>query len=118
MAPTEILSEQHYRKFDDWFGPLGLRVAWLHGGLSKSEKKKTLDGIRNKDSLIVIGTHALVQEGVEFDRLGLAAVDEQHRFGVQQPLTPRRNSHENFPHPLSLTSPPLPPPPSTTPSPH
>ncbi len=108
MAPTEILSEQHYRKFDDWFGPLGLRVAWLHGGLSKSEKKKTLDGIRNKDSLIVIGTHALVQEGVEFDRLGLAVVDEQHRFGVQQRLTLRRKADENLPHQLMMSATPIP----------
>src|SRR5256886_16522089 len=76
MAPTEILSEQHFRKFGEWLTPLGLRTAWLHGGLTKKGKAEALK------AQIVIGTQARVQEGVGFARLGLAVVDEQHRFGV------------------------------------
>ena len=108
MAPTEILSEQHFRKFSDWFGPLGLRVTWLHGGLSKPEKKRALEGIKSMESLIVIGTHALIQERVEFDRLGLAVVDEQHRFGVQQRLTLRRKADEALPHQMMMSATPIP----------
>src|SRR4029077_2331593 len=66
MAPTEILSEQHWRKFDDWLTPLGIRLAWLHGGLARKQKKEALDDIASGRAQVVIGTHALVQEGVEF----------------------------------------------------
>jgi ATP-dependent DNA helicase RecG len=102
MAPTEILSEQHFRKFGDWFGPLGVRIGWLHAGVPKRERKEILA------SQIVIGTHALIQERVEFDRLGLAVVDEQHRFGVQQRLTLRRKADENLPHQLMMSATPIP----------
>ena len=106
MAPTEILSEQHFRKFGHWFGPLGVRIAWLHGGTPKKERE------RIADAHIVVGTHALIQEGVELARLGLAVVDEQHRFGVQQRLTLRRKAAQApepaVPHQLMMSATPIP----------
>jgi len=108
MAPTEILSEQHWRKFNEWFAPLGVRIAWLHGALSKSHKNQVLKEIRAGDVPIVIGTHALIQESVEFTRLGLAIVDEQHRFGVRQRLTLRRKADEALPHQLMMSATPIP----------
>jgi ATP-dependent DNA helicase RecG len=101
MAPTEILSEQHFRKFSEWFSPLGVGIAWLHGATAKKQKKQ-------QDAQIVIGTHALIQEGVEFARLGLAVVDEQHRFGVQQRLTLKRKADEAVPHQLMMSATPIP----------
>ena len=86
MAPTEILSEQHWRKFNEWLAPLGVRLGYLRGGMGKKEKKEMLEG------RVLIGTHALIQEGVEFSRLGLVVVDEQHRFGVEQRLALRRKA--------------------------
>ena len=112
MAPTEILSEQHFRKFREWLAPLGLRIAWLHGGLSSAEKKKVLADIKSGACQIAIGTHALVQESVDFARLGLAVVDEQHRFGVQQRLTLRRkgahSAAQAIPHQLMMSATPIP----------
>ena len=108
MAPTEILSEQHARKFTEWLEPLGLRIAWLHGSLSAAEKKRALAAIASGDAQIVIGTHALVQKGVEFARLGLAVVDEQHRFGVQQRLTLRKKGDDTSPHQLMMSATPIP----------
>src|SRR5437879_7115377 len=102
MAPTEILSEQHFRKFGEWLTPLGLRIAWLHGGLTNKRKAEA------PKAQIVIGTHALVQEGVGFARLGLAVVDEQHRFGVQQRLTLRRKGDDVVPHQLMMSATPIP----------
>jgi ATP-dependent DNA helicase RecG len=101
MAPTEILSEQHFRKFSEWFSPLGVGIAWLHGAVAKKQKKQ-------QEAQIVIGTHALIQEGVEFARLGLAVVDEQHRFGVQQRLTLKRKADEAVPHQLMMSATPIP----------
>jgi ATP-dependent DNA helicase RecG len=108
MAPTEILSEQHFRKFSEWLQPLGVRIGWLHGGLSRAEKKRVLGEIRDGTAQIAVGTHALVQEGVEFARLGLAVVDEQHRFGVQQRLTLRRKAEDTVPHQLMMSATPIP----------
>jgi ATP-dependent DNA helicase RecG len=108
MAPTEILSEQHYRKFTEWLEPLGIRIAWLHGGLKAKEKKQALAAISDGAAQITIGTHALVQEGVDFARLALAVVDEQHRFGVQQRLTLRRKADEAVPHQLMMSATPIP----------
>ncbi|HEY5898121.1 MAG TPA: ATP-dependent DNA helicase RecG [Burkholderiales bacterium] len=108
MAPTEILSEQHFRKFSEWFEPLGLRIAWLRGSLAAKEKKTVLAAAAAGDAQIVIGTHALVQEGVEFARLALAVVDEQHRFGVRQRLTLRRKADEALPHQLMMSATPIP----------
>jgi ATP-dependent DNA helicase RecG len=112
MAPTEILSEQHFRKFSEWLAPLGLRIAWLHGGLSGAQKKKILADIKSGACQIAVGTHALVQESVDFARLGLAVVDEQHRFGVQQRLTLRRkgalSAEQAIPHQLMMSATPIP----------
>jgi ATP-dependent DNA helicase RecG len=108
MAPTEILSEQHWRKFSDWLTPLGVRLAWLHGGLTRKQKKVVLDAIAKGEAQIVIGTHALVQEGVGFASLALAVVDEQHRFGVGQRLKLRRKVAEAWPHQLMMSATPIP----------
>ena len=108
MAPTEILSEQHFRKFSEWLAPLGVRIAWLHGGLSAGEKKRVQAEIASGDAQIVIGTHALVQKGVGFSRLALAVVDEQHRFGVQQRLTLRKKGDDTAPHQLMMSATPIP----------
>jgi ATP-dependent DNA helicase RecG len=108
MAPTEILSEQHWRKFSDWLSPLGIRLAWLHGGLGRKQKKQVLESIETGAAQIVIGTHALVQEGVEFASLALAVVDEQHRFGVGQRLKLRRKAGAAWPHQLMMSATPIP----------
>jgi ATP-dependent DNA helicase RecG len=110
MAPTELLSEQHYRKFREWLAPLDVPVLWLHGSLSRMEKKAILHSLRHAGATVVIGTHALVQEGVDFARLGLAVVDEQHRFGVQQRLTLRRKggATDALPHQLMMSATPIP----------
>jgi len=102
MAPTEILTEQHRRKFSEWFAPLGLRIGWLHGAVPKRSRKNELE------APIIIGTHALIQESVEFSRLGLAIVDEQHRFGVRQRLTLRRKAEDDLPHQLMMSATPIP----------
>jgi ATP-dependent DNA helicase RecG len=90
MAPTEILAEQHYRKLATWLQPLGLEIAWLTGSLKKRDKEAAIARVGAGDTAIAIGTHALIEDKVEFARLGLAIVDEQHRFGVRQRLTLRR----------------------------
>ena len=102
MAPTEILSEQHWRKFNEWLAPLGVRLGYVRGGMKKKEKAQMLEG------RVLIGTHALIQEGVEFSRLGLAIVDEQHRFGVEQRLALRKKSTGPVPHQLMMSATPIP----------
>jgi len=92
MAPTEILAEQHLRKFTEWLAPLGVPIAWLHGGLSAAEKNAVIRQLKEPKPLIAIGTHALFQKNVAFARLSLAVVDEQHRFGVQQRLALRKRA--------------------------
>ena len=84
MAPTELLAEQHARRIRSWVEPLGLRIALLTGGMAAAERRKNLAGLAAGDITLAVGTHALIQEGVEFHRLGLVVVDEQHRFGVRQ----------------------------------
>jgi len=84
MAPTEILAEQHYANFRNWFEPLGLSVVWLSGQVKGKKRAQVLQRIKNDDAQIIVGTHALFQEEVEYNRLALAITDEQHRFGVQQ----------------------------------
>ena len=86
MAPTEILAEQHYRKLSVWLQPMGIEIIWLTGSLKAKDKKAAQAAIASGEGRLVIGTHALIQEGVEFARLGLAVIDEQHRFGVKQRL--------------------------------
>ena len=89
MAPTEILAEQHYRKFSSWLAPLGIEVAWLSGSTKKLFKKQILTKIAAGEIPVVVGTHALFEDDVVFNNLGLAIIDEQHRFGVRQRLALR-----------------------------
>ncbi|TAJ80003.1 MAG: DNA helicase RecG [Gallionellaceae bacterium] len=89
MAPTEILAEQHYLKLCDWLEPLGIAPVWLSGSLKKKDKTLAAERIARGETQLAIGTHALFQKNVEFSRLGLVIVDEQHKFGVQQRLALR-----------------------------
>ncbi|HWI82776.1 ATP-dependent DNA helicase RecG [Ramlibacter sp.] len=93
MAPTEILAEQHFRKLIGWLEPLlqpaGLRVAWLTGAQKKKERTEMLALVASGEAALVVGTHAVIQDQVQFRRLGLAIIDEQHRFGVEQRLALR-----------------------------
>ncbi len=89
MAPTELLAEQTFRKFEGWFAPAGIEVAWLAGSLTKKKREVACARLAAGEASIAVGTHALFQQGVEFSRLALAIVDEQHRFGVNQRLALR-----------------------------
>jgi ATP-dependent DNA helicase RecG len=93
MAPTEILAEQHFRKLIGWLEPLlqprGLRVAWLTGAQRKKERTAMLELVASGEAALVVGTHAVIQDQVQFRQLGLAIIDEQHRFGVEQRLALR-----------------------------
>jgi ATP-dependent DNA helicase RecG len=109
MAPTEILAEQHYLKLSHWLAPLGVKIAWLAGALKGREKKKTVEAIAAGEIQFAIGTHALFQEGVEFAKLGLAIVDEQHRFGVEQRLALSSRGQAGVePHQLMMSATPIP----------
>ena len=110
MAPTELLAEQHWRNLDQWFRPLGLDVALITGSQPARTRRSALEGVANGDIRVVVGTHALFQEGIEFSRLGLIIVDEQHRFGVQQRLRLREKGSKlgRFPHQLIMTATPIP----------
>eukprot|EP01031_Cornospumella_fuschlensis_P040121 gene40121-48890_t len=89
MAPTEILADQHFRKIAAWMEPLGVKVVWLTGSLKKKEKTLATELVESGEARLVIGTHALIQDTVQFENLGLVIVDEQHRFGVAQRLALR-----------------------------
>jgi ATP-dependent DNA helicase RecG len=106
MAPTEILAEQHFRRIAQWLAPLGVRVAWLAGKLKAAEKRAVQAAVAEGAAQLVIGTHALVQDAVRFARLGLAIIDEQHRFGVAQRLALRAAAVA--PHLLMLSATPIP----------
>jgi ATP-dependent DNA helicase RecG len=110
MAPTELLAEQHWRSLDAWFRPLGLPVALLTGGQPARARRSALEAIASGEVRIVVGTHALFQEGIEFARLALVIVDEQHRFGVQQRLRLKEKGSKlgRFPHQLIMTATPIP----------
>jgi ATP-dependent DNA helicase RecG len=109
MAPTEILAEQHFRKIAAWMEPLGVKVAWLTGSLKKKEKDAAKELIESGEAKLVIGTHALIQDTVQFARLGLVIVDEQHRFGVGQRLTLRNKGSDGLvPHQLMMSATPIP----------
>ncbi len=110
MAPTELLAEQHYRTFSSWFGPLNTKVGWLSSRVSGRQRRQVLDALGSGDIHVVIGTHALFQQGVEFQRLGLIVVDEQHRFGVDQRLALRDKgtTSDCVPHQLVMTATPIP----------
>ena len=117
MAPTEILAEQHRVNFEAWLKPLGIRIAWLTGKLKGKGREVQLGAIADGSAQIIIGTHALFQEGVEFHNLGLTIIDEQHRFGVHQRLALRKKgasldgettSNGPTPHQLIMTATPIP----------
>jgi len=110
MAPTEILAEQHWRSFSDWFRPLGIEPAWLSGSQRAAARRESLEVIANGSARIVVGTHALFQEGVDFKQLGLVVIDEQHRFGVHQRMALRDKgvSSGAHPHQLVMTATPIP----------
>ncbi|TFZ06911.1 ATP-dependent DNA helicase RecG [Ramlibacter henchirensis] len=114
MAPTEILAEQHFRKLIGWLEPLltprSLTVAWLTGGQKKKERTEMLERIASGEAALVVGTHAVIQEQVQFKRLALAIIDEQHRFGVAQRLALRGKMNEpgQEPHLLMMSATPIP----------
>jgi ATP-dependent DNA helicase RecG len=112
MAPTEILAEQHYRKFSAWLAKLGIDVAWIAGGLKKRDKAQALEAVESGRIRVAVGTHALFQEEVRFHDLALAIVDEQHRFGVHQRLALRmkgsRTKNDVQPHQLMMSATPIP----------
>ena len=112
MAPTEILGEQHFNKFSGWLTTLGVSVVWLAGKLKRKQKREALAQITAGEAQIVIGTHALIQDEVEFRNLGLAIVDEQHRFGVRQRLALRlkgaKSGAATQPHQLMMSATPIP----------
>jgi ATP-dependent DNA helicase RecG len=105
LAPTEILAEQHYLKLRDWLEPLGIMPVWLSGSLKKKDKQLAAERIATGETLLAIGTHALFQEQISFDKLGLAIVDEQHKFGVQQRLALRNKGIAEVPAPGGCTEP-------------
>jgi len=114
MAPTEILAEQHYQKLSVWFEPLGIQVAWLSGSQKKKERQTVLAVIESGEAMLAVGTHALFQDQVNFHQLGLAIIDEQHRFGVHQRLALRMkgvqasDKSEKVPHQLMMSATPIP----------
>lgn len=109
MAPTEILADQHFRKIAAWLEPLGVKVAWLTGSLKKKEKEAAYAMVESGEAQLVIGTHAIIQDAVQFAKLGLIIVDEQHRFGVGQRLTLRNKGNgDNVPHQLMMSATPIP----------
>ncbi|HOY69488.1 MAG TPA: ATP-dependent DNA helicase RecG [Methylotenera sp.] len=107
MAPTEILAEQHYQKISGWLTPLNISIAWLTGSQTKKEREAALQAIAQGSAQLVVGTHALFQDAVQFNKLGLAIIDEQHRFGVQQRLALRKKG-EPEPHQLMMSATPIP----------
>ena len=110
MAPTELLAEQHLNNFRAWLEPLGVQVAWLAGKVTGKARAAVLAQIASGAGQLVVGTHALMQEGVEFRDLALAIVDEQHRFGVHQRLSLRDKglNGQRVPHQLVMTATPIP----------
>ncbi|MBW6493722.1 MAG: ATP-dependent DNA helicase RecG [Burkholderiaceae bacterium] len=109
MAPTEILAEQHWRKLSPWLEAVGVRIAWLTGSLKESEKKAVRARVAAGEVDLLVGTHALIEQSVEFARLGLTVVDEQHRFGVAQRLKLRAKTGANaLPHQLMMSATPIP----------
>jgi ATP-dependent DNA helicase RecG len=106
VAPTEILAEQHYLQFHVWFEQLGLKTALLRGKMPAAEKRELVESLRAGEIHLVFGTHAVLQEGVEFKKLGLGIIDEQHRFGVRQRAVLRGKGSN--PHILVMTATPIP----------
>ena len=110
MAPTELLAEQHWRNFRDWFHPLGITVALVSGSQPARTRRSALEAIASGEIRIAVGTHALFQEEMQFHKLALVIVDEQHRFGVQQRLRLQEKGRKDgrFPHQLIMTATPIP----------
>jgi ATP-dependent DNA helicase RecG len=110
MAPTELLAEQHTRNFTDWFTPLGINVGWLAGKLKGKARTETLEQLALGKIQMLIGTHAIFQEQVEYKNLAMVIVDEQHRFGVHQRLALRKKGEKlgKYPHQLIMTATPIP----------
>lgn len=110
MAPTEILAEQHAINFQNWFEPLNISVGWLVGKTKAKARRQALEVIANGDMQMVIGTHALFQEQVIFNKLALIVIDEQHKFGVYQRLSLREKGawQGHYPHQLIMTATPIP----------
>ncbi len=110
MAPTEILAEQHQINFANWLRPLGISMAFLSGKTSGKKRQELLEKIASGEAMVVVGTHALFQDDVVFHRLGLAVIDEQHRFGVHQRMALRKKGEQNggLPHQLIMTATPIP----------
>jgi ATP-dependent DNA helicase RecG len=108
-APTELLAEQHFRVFSEWLEPLGISPVWLSGKVLGKKRTEALQRI-SSGARVVIGTHALMQKGVEFSRLGLVIVDEQHRFGVDQRmnLLEKGGTGNQQAHQLIMTATPIP----------
>jgi len=109
MAPTEILAEQHAQSFNEWLSPLGLNVSFLVSRMSAAEKREQLQAISSGNAQIVIGTHALIEDNVEFNNLSLVIIDEQHRFGVNQRRKLKaKRTDGNAVHQLVMTATPIP----------
>lgn len=109
MAPTEILAEQHLINFKAWFEPLGIGVGWLAGKQTAKQRREALADVAENEVQIVVGTHALFQDAVVFAKLGLAIIDEQHRFGVEQRMALTNKGVANStPHQLIMTATPIP----------
>ena len=109
MAPTEILAEQHLVNFKNWFEPLGVGVGWLAGKQTTKQRREALAAVAENTVQIVVGTHALFQEQVQFAKLGLVIIDEQHRFGVEQRMALTNKGVANStPHQLIMTATPIP----------
>ena len=106
MAPTEILAEQHYESFSNWLSPLGIDVALVTGRMTAKERAVREEAVRRGETLVAVGTHALIQSSMTFDDLALAIIDEQHRFGVHQRMTLRDKGR--LPHQLIMTATPIP----------
>ena len=110
MAPTELLAEQHLANLRGWLEPLGVRIEWLAGKLAGKARARALASVSGGEAQVIVGTHALMQEGVDFHDLALAIVDEQHRFGVHQRLALRDKGRVGgmVPHQLVMTATPIP----------
>lgn len=109
MAPTELLAEQHLTTFKQWLEPFEIKIEWLSGRLPAAQRKSTLKNLATGDAQVIIGTHALFQDAVKFNKLGLVVVDEQHRFGVNQRLALIEKAAAGVvPHQLAMTATPIP----------
>jgi ATP-dependent DNA helicase RecG len=110
MAPTEILAEQHFINFRAWLEPLGLKVCWLAGKVKGKARAQVLEHIESGEGQIIVGTHALFQDDVQFNDLSVVVIDEQHRFGVDQRLSLREKGRKDgtLPHQLIMTATPIP----------